>query len=90
MTTQKKLSAYVASVLRANVADRQMTQVQLAAKSDLSQPTVSRILDNKRELKLEELVMICDGLGISLEAVFAEARRLSTASASDVTRTLGN
>lgn len=86
MTTDKNLSAYVASVLRAARADQKMTQAAVAKKSGLSQPTVSRILDNKRELKLEELAMVCDGLSIRLEDVLAEARRLSRANGDTLTR----
>lgn len=79
MTTDKKLSVQVSNVLRANRADRKLTQKELAERSGLSQPTVSRILDNHRELKLEELAKICDGLEVSLEDVLAEANRLMIA-----------
>lgn len=86
MRTDKKLSALVASVLRANTADQKLTQTALAEKSGLSQPTVSRILDNKRELKLEELAMICDGLSVSLESVLQEAKRLRLANENETVR----
>lgn len=86
METDKKLSAQVAAVLRANRADRQISQVALAEKSGLSQPTVSRILSNERELKLEELVMICDGLDVRLRDVLAEAQYLVRAEDSPAAR----
>lgn len=67
------LSVRALRVIRGIAAESQVSQNQLAARSGLTQPQVSRLFSGRATLKVDELEALCDGLGVPVVDVIRAA-----------------
>lgn len=64
----------VAAQLRSDRAAREITQAQLAENAGLAVNTIRRIENEERAITLDQLVAICDALGVSFTKFLDEAQ----------------
>jgi transcriptional regulator with XRE-family HTH domain len=73
--TTTPLTLKLAEILRAELARRDWTQLELAARSGVPQPMISKILKGKRShITIDELDALCVALGLDAAEVLTEAR----------------
>lgn len=60
---------YDYSKLLGKIREKGMTQVELAKEIGISEATLNFSLKNKRPFKQDEIIRICEILGINLESV---------------------
>ena len=70
-----QLSRQIAAILRAQVAKFQLTQVDVAANSGISQSQLSKVLRGTRVLDVDQLDALCQTLGLEIADVVADAYR---------------
>lgn len=69
------MSKAVAAELRAELARNQCSIRSFAAKHALPLSTLHKNVSGKRAIDVEDLYLICDGLGISISSIIARAER---------------
>ena len=67
----------VAALLREAMGRRQMRQRDVAIKTNISTSQISRLLNGTISPNLEELIVICEAIGIRPEKVFSDSIRKS-------------
>jgi transcriptional regulator with XRE-family HTH domain len=69
------LALAVAKVLDGIRAQQGISRTKLAKKIGRPQPTINKALGGKRSIGLNDLNLICEGLGVTPYAVISEASR---------------
>lgn len=67
------LGETVANLIRISMDSQGIKQDALAGLSGLSQPTISRILNKKKAMPVDELDMMCKALGLVTSALVKQA-----------------
>lgn len=67
------LSKEIAAILRAQMGRKQVVQARVAEAAGMSQPQLSGVLSEKKQLDIEQLDELCWALGLELREVIAEA-----------------
>lgn len=62
------------ALLRERTAALGLTQTELATRSGISQPRISRVFSHSVALTVEVAVALCDALGIGLDEAYRQAR----------------
>ncbi len=70
-----KISPWLAEVLRRERGGKGWSVVELARRADVDRSHLGEIEAEKRAPSIETLEKLCDALGITLSALFAEAER---------------
>lgn len=67
------LGDHFAAAVRAERARRRMTQAQLAAAVGWSTTTVADLEGGRRQVRLDDVPLLCDALGVGMLRLLADA-----------------